>query len=250
MSVIYSTREDPVLTGGQSALYESSKNLKQLYMRGWQANRLKWDNDRDFSQWQDLELLHMEGTCVHRLTRFPPHLRSLNIGRNYSLRSISAAGRALVVADNLKELETFDCAGSGFVDAEVLDCFLAPSISSGTLRTVRIGDRSTPAKPSCEMYVDAPTVTMLSLAGLPWQEKYLQAMCQKHPNLKRLDLSKTPVTGVLVKELCTREVGPLEWLCLVDCNRVGSDAIEFARSLGTQVEYCARVNGKIVPGRR
>jgi len=61
-------------------------------------------------------------------------------------------------------------------------------------------------------------------------------MLRRYPNLRRVDLSETRVTGVAVKELVDRESGPLEWLGLNHCTRVSSDAFDYARAKGVTVE--------------
>jgi hypothetical protein len=53
--------------------------------------------------------------------------------------------------------------------------------------------------------------------------------------LRTIDLSDTDVTGIGVKQALQQR--HLEKLIVINCRRIGIDAIDWARSQGVQVEY-------------
>lgn len=55
-----------------------------------------------------------------------------------------------------------------------------------------------------------------------------------YPNLQKLDASATKITGVAVKHFV--QLG-IKHLRLNECGDVGSDAVEWARAKGVEVEY-------------
>lgn len=77
----------------------------------------------------------------------------------------------------------------------------------------------------------------LEVAGKDVGDDELEALVEFAPNLKRLDVSSTKVTGVGVKALVTKEGNCLRWLGLNHCSGVSLDAVEFARAADVYVEY-------------
>jgi F-box/TPR repeat protein Pof3 len=63
------------------------------------------------------------------------------------------------------------------------------------------------------------------------------------PRLTTLDLSETDITGVGVKQAL--QLKNLRKLIVNDCRRIGTDAIDWARSQGVKVEYrmCDNLSG-------
>ena len=132
---------------------------------------------------------------------------------------------------------------------------LAPSIKHGNLRNLSIGDRinfmaagnlidSTAWErevPPCK------TVEELSLAGLMLSESGLINAVNQYPNLRVLNVSSTAVTGVAVKHFVKQGI---EYLKLNECPVLSTDAVDWARSRGVQVEYNFPSRSKGVKGYR
>ena len=77
---------------------------------------------------------------------------------------------------------------------------------------------------------------MLSLAACHGcDDKSVLLITGFSQKLTILDLSETDITGVGVKQAL--ELKSLRKLVVNDCRRIGTDAIDWARSRGIQVEY-------------
>jgi F-box/TPR repeat protein Pof3 len=85
-----------------------------------------------------------------------------------------------------------------------------------------------------EVYPASESVTELSLALLTLPEERIMAIVKLYPNLQRLDVSRTQVTGVAIKEFVNAGI---TWLNCKDCYQTSPDAIEYARGRGVEVEF-------------
>ena len=71
------------------------------------------------------------------------------------------------------------------------------------------------------------------------------------PNLVNLDLSNNDnVTGVGLKELVNRLSRTIKSICLINCEGVGRDAVEWARCKGVRVRYAFPMTRMPNTGRR
>lgn len=76
------------------------------------------------------------------------------------------------------------------------------------------------------------TLEELSLASMTLNDRSALEVTGLYPNLKRLDISATLITGVTVKAVVKMGV---EWLKINDCEKIGTDAVEWARGKGVDV---------------
>jgi len=86
-----------------------------------------------------------------------------------------------------------------------------------------------------EEYPASQTVEELSLSSCALlSEKRILDIVGLYPSLKRLDISYTKITGVAVKIFIEKGI---KWLAMNECNHVGADAVDYARSQGVEVEF-------------
>ena len=77
----------------------------------------------------------------------------------------------------------------------------------------------------------------LSLSALHVNDDLVSDIPTYLPNIQRLDMSLTQITGVGVKALVVGLKGTLQWLCLDECRYVSVDAVEYARREGVAVKF-------------
>jgi hypothetical protein len=137
-------------------------------------------------------------------------------------------------------LETFICDGIN-VHLELILILISSSVKEGNLKTLHIVNllpyKGDEAFPQAAVDFIMPSVEELSIRKWSHPEMEILLFLRRFPQLRFVDLSYTSITGVVVKELMTREVGPLKWLGVNGCTSLSSDAVGYARSLGTVVEY-------------
>jgi hypothetical protein len=124
---------------------------------------------------------------------------------------------------------------------EVILALIGPSVKAGNLKSLHMGDYA-PSESSWEHSIPKndllmPSLQDLSLRKCQMREDGILRFLRLCPNLQYVDVSFTRITGVAIKVLMIREIGPLKWLGANGCTSLSSDAIEWARSLGTVVEY-------------
>ena len=66
-------------------------------------------------------------------------------------------------------------------------------------------------------------------------DHFVAQMIKELPELQALDLSRTDVTGVAVKDIV--RAGHVDHLTLNDCRYLGHDAVDWARSQGLIVRH-------------
>lgn len=132
-------------------------------------------------------------------------------------------------------LQTFACAGTA-LDNAVIKATTQESIKRGNLRSLLIGNRmmETSSGPVGDEYPASDMVEELSLAFLSLQEQRLIDIVRLYPNVRRLDVSGTKMTGVAVKAFVHMGV---EYLRLNECSEISSDAVEWARGQGVEAEF-------------
>jgi F-box/TPR repeat protein Pof3 len=196
-------------------------------------------NTADFSLWSKLEHLEFTGSFLPIDVSLPRTLKHLDISKTCIFSPFSTDESVTVI--DLPLLETFMCNKVNF-SLEVVFALIGPSIKAGNLKTLHIGDYGPDMSFSWEQAIPTkdlllPSLQNLSLKKCQMREDAVVKFLRLCPNLQYVDLSFTRVTGVAIKELMTREVGPLKWLSVNGCGCLSSDAVEWARSLGTIVEY-------------
>jgi len=221
--------------GDFETLSQTCPNLRSVTFRKWLIHT------DDFFSWNALESLDLLETKWTWAPLVQQSLKLLNIS---STRAIGHQARDFATHTHLPILETFNCTGTAGLDVSDIFNLVEPSIQAGTLRGLKMGFRylGPPIPiPRWERLTVPSTVQYLSLTGLRYSEIGLLSILEWFPNLRRVNLTKTLVTGVTIRALEDREHGPLEWLCLHHCHEVSPDAVEYARAKGTIVEMSLTV---------
>lgn len=163
---------------------------------------------------------------------FPPTLKYLDISGNLRL------GERGIGDDELFEiplLESFNCESTCFTGA-LIERITRQSIKSGNLKSLQIGNRieNPNVRPLGDKYLVSETVEELSMAGMTSGERQVLDTAKLFPNLKKLDVSMTRITGVAVKDFVNMGIKSLK---LNECRSISPDAVEYARGKGVQVEF-------------
>lgn len=121
------------------------------------------------------------------------------------------------------------------MDGRTIKNITRESIKRGNLKSLSIGNRIVSATgPIKDEFPASETVENLSIGFLDIQEERILQIVTLYPNLRRLDISGTKATGVAVKVFV--QMG-LQYLKLNECSNISSDAVEWARGQGVEVEY-------------
>lgn len=132
-------------------------------------------------------------------------------------------------------LETFNVHQTT-LDAQQVKHLTSEGIVMGNLKRLHLGARlnATPDTPADEEFPASESVEELSLALLHLDDARTLSIIELYPNLKKLDVSGTHVTGVAVKEFVNRGITSLK---LDECSETSPDAVEYARGKGVEVSY-------------
>ncbi|KAH7350943.1 hypothetical protein BKA65DRAFT_549929 [Rhexocercosporidium sp. MPI-PUGE-AT-0058] len=182
----------------------------------------------DATPWKALERLDLTDTQLTRLPKFPPTLKHLVLSENRQLHLRPDEERPAL----LPLLETFACASTA-LDGEALKAITAASIKAGNLKRLTIGDRMVNTRESLvkEDFPPCESLEELSLASMILSDRPALEIVGLYPNIKRLDISATHITGVAVKAFVNKG---LKWLRINECDRISADAVEWAR--GNDIE--------------
>src|SRR6266536_4100302 len=185
----------------------------------------------DLSSWKSLEYLDLGDTQLGNFPTLPSTIKHLFLNDNPHLH----AEPNKIEPTFLPNLETLDCSAT-FIGAETLKALTAESIKGSHLKKLAIGNRlsGVVAVPVEEEFPASESVEDLSLAYLIAPEHRTIQTVSLYPNLKRLDVSASKVTGVAVKHFVNMGV---KYLNLKECPEVSGDAVEWARGLGVDVEF-------------
>jgi F-box/TPR repeat protein Pof3 len=146
---------------------------------------------------------------------------------------------------SLQLLETYYHDGAFDVGLEAVYARMEASRVAGNIKILRLGESLTSEDvPRNPAEYSIPSLAELSLHHWDVPEERLLQFLRACPNIKRLDVSGTRATGVLVKELMTRESGPLEMLGVIDCRHLSQDAVAYARSMGAVVHHYMTADSK------
>ena len=124
------------------------------------------------------------------------------------------------------------------LEIDGLRCMLAAN--KGELRTLNLRDCPRLSHPDIISLIDQgylQSIVSLGVAGCDFNDQTAQLLAKMAPNLINLDADVTNVTGVGVKAILLKAGCPPENLRLNNCLLVGQDAVDFARSRGTNVEF-------------
>lgn len=183
----------------------------------------------DATNWTCLERLDLTNTQITRIPRYPPTLKHLILSENSHL----TFGADEDNPTPLPLLETFACSSTR-IDGETLKLIVGDAIKAGNLKRLTIGDRLVNERPNLvkNEFPPSETVEDLSLVAMNLNDRCALEVVDLYPNLKRLDMSSTKITGVAVKAFVKMGI---RWLKINDCEMIGIDAVEWARGKDIEV---------------
>lgn len=208
-------------------LRDATPNATSIILRHWGD----LPNHVDCTSWTKLQHLDLTNTQLQFLPKVPATLRYLNLSQNTLLH----VGVEEEAPDELPFLETFNCEGTD-ISSDVLKVITMPSIAKGNLKCLMIGARLSEYRPgpAAVEYPASEHLEELSLHNMQINDSRVLQIIELYPNLGKLDVSGTRVTGVSVREFVNRGVTSLN---LIDCLDVGEDAVAWARSMGVNVDF-------------
>ncbi|PVH80762.1 hypothetical protein DL98DRAFT_515158 [Cadophora sp. DSE1049] len=208
-------------------LRDNTPNATSVVLTNWKIVV----NFVDATAWNSLERLDLTDTQLTRLPKFPPTLKHLVLSENPQLN----LGPNEEPPTLLPLLETFACASTA-IDGETLKIITAASIKAGNLKRLTIGDRTVNPNTSLvkEEFPPCETLEELSLASMILNDRTALEIVSLYPNIKRLDISATYITGVAVKAFVNMG---LKWLRINECDRISADAVEWARGKDIEIIY-------------
>lgn len=209
-------------------LAKATPNLESLILDNW-----SWTDHslNPSSIWPCLQYLDLSNMELFRIPKLPPTLKHLLLGNNRDLEDNSVDDQAIV----LPLLETFACATTSLSNTFIKG-ITQESIKRGNLKSLSIGDRLVgPLEvPVEDIYPVSETVKELSLAWLMLSDREATKIVNLYPNVQKLDVSGTRITGIAVKAFVQLGVKRLK---MNECSDVGPDAVEWARGQGIEVEF-------------
>lgn len=211
--------------------------MECISILGWQA-RLYPQSRYNFSDWVNLKEVNLDGSYFEHIPILPSGLRRLSLSRVYRLQYMDSGYYAWA---DLPLLTYFDSSLSPGLSWAISLQLVLPSMQANNLRRLYMTDNSNGI--DLESFPLTPSVIDLSLQRLQESEDIIMKILRKFPNLRQVDLSDTKVTGVTIKELMARNNPRLERLRLWGCLDISPDAVEYARNMGTKVDYKASAAG-------
>ncbi|KAI9742198.1 MAG: hypothetical protein M1818_004098 [Claussenomyces sp. TS43310] len=207
-------------------LIEATSNLKSFSFTGFNFGDPR-QPQLDFSKWTHLEHLNLQESSFMPL--LPETLLTLDISRMWHIPGLPS-----IV---LPKLTLLNCVGTPALRLTNILTLLRDSMSANRLEELYLGGEWSlvNSDPVSQIPV-CPSVTTLSLEGSYLDENVILEILGKFPSLRFVDLSRTRVTGVTIKELMIRNNRPPERLRLIHCEDISPDAIEHARAMGITVE--------------
>ncbi|KAL2042099.1 hypothetical protein N7G274_005287 [Stereocaulon virgatum] len=209
-------------------------NLRELSLSQWAMEKVDPFPVQYFSTSQTLETLIMRGCHVYAPPGpfLPSSLRYLDMERCTSENASPMEWNAPPT-----ELVWLSIAGMVVIPLDTFIKWLEPN--KGKLRYIDasgIPDNRHYWKALGEMGFLAG-VEELKFNSSELSDKTIVALSTKLPVLKKLHLKHTMITGVGLKAVVTKLQGTLEFLDLDGCNRMGFDAVEWARNKGIKVSF-------------
>jgi F-box/TPR repeat protein Pof3 len=136
---------------------------------------------------------------------------------------------------DLPMLESFDC-GDTALPGTLVKQITFRSVIAGNLKRLSIGGRVVDygMRSVEDEYPVSESVAELSVASLDISEERIIKIIKLYPNLRKLDVSRTKVTGVAIKDFVNMGI---TWVKCNDCYYISPDAVEYARGNGVEVEF-------------
>ncbi|KAF7895486.1 uncharacterized protein EAF01_009448 [Botrytis porri] len=204
-------------------LIESIPNIQVLSLSGFDLQSL---SPLDLGgSLKSLEVIELISCNLRTIPLLPSTLKMLRLHDNLRLTTQK---------DNdvlFPFLETLTCHETGLSDEWIVSVLKnARSLKHLNIGSRLVGDYTVAHQnfPVCE------NVVVLSVGYLQYEERDFIRMVEKCPNLEKLNICGTKITGVAVKHFVNQGV---KFLDVRDCAEISTDAIEYARGKGVEVAF-------------
>ncbi|KAI9055609.1 hypothetical protein LZ554_000554 [Drepanopeziza brunnea f. sp. 'monogermtubi'] len=210
-----------------NGLRDATPNATSVILNGWKIMLPLIDA----KNWTALERLDLTNTSITSLPKYPATLKHLVLRKNPKL----TFGVNDELPAPLPLLETFACSSTS-LDGNALKLIVGDSIEGGNLKSLELGDRHVNERPNLvkDDFPASETVEELSLAGMLLDDRSAPEVVGLYPNLKRLDMSNTRITGVSVKAFVKMGI---KWLKINGCDSISIDAVQWARGKDVEVNH-------------
>ncbi|KAF7947238.1 uncharacterized protein EAE97_004487 [Botrytis byssoidea] len=204
-------------------LIESIPNIQTLSLSGFDLQSL---SSLDLAgPLKCLEVIELTSCDLRTIPLLPSTLKILRLHKNLQLSNRK---------DNnvlFPFMEILTCQETGLSDEWVVSVLKnARNLKHLGIGSRLVGDYTIAHQnfPICE------NVVILSVSYLQYEETDFIRVVEKFPNLEKLHICGTKITGVAVKHFVDQGV---KFLDLRDCNRISTDAILYARGKGVEVKW-------------
>lgn len=213
----------------QIGLMKATPNLVSAILPQWRVMAIVFN----LEPWKFLETLDLTNTQITQFPKLPEILKHLTVSDNPLLTIRSQ--EELLALTVLPLLETFNCHTTA-LDATHVMHITSEAILQRSLRKLYIGGRmnATEQTPVEQEFPSSESVEELSLACLHLTDRRALQIVGLFPNLRKLDMSNTKISGVAVKEFVEKGITSLK---LNECVEISPDAVDWARSKGASVEF-------------
>jgi F-box/TPR repeat protein Pof3 len=221
--------------------------------------------DPVFTTLQSLESLTLTRFALNTFPALPPSIRLFHYTAATSWNQFTLNPAALLNGENtlnalssdLPHLISLALANIGSLDAEFLDLLLLRTgdgpndnvdlATATSLTHLSFANTSIPTRAALLACLSNPrltTLTSLDLTDSLADDDIVSHICKTFPALERVNLAKTRISGVAVKQLCL-ELGALKWIGADFCAGITSqDAVIWARGKGVEVSWRFEKGGK------
>lgn len=212
-------------------LIQKTPNIRKLTLHSARAPMTlsgQVPSSADFSGLKLLEDLDVNGIIANRSPILPSSLLSLNISNNVWLSDD-------VVPHQLTRLVRLSIRNSNIVNNESFKTIV--DANKGNLTHVDVTDFWDDLVHELIISDYFQSVIELKLANCNVNDTHVTELAEHAPNIKRLSLEGTQITGVGVKILVTALQDKLEFLCLDNCYKCSPDANTWALSMGVKTSF-------------
>lgn len=172
-----------------------------------------------------LEVIELTSCDLRTIPLLPSTLKILRLHKNLQLSNQK---------DNnvpFPFLEVLTCQETGLSDEWLVSVLKnAPNLKHLSIGSRLVEDYTIAHHnfPVCE------NVVVLSASYLQYEERDFIRVVEKFPNLEKLHICGTKITGVAVKRFVNQGV---KFLDARDCHKISTDAIVYAREKGVEVRF-------------
>ena len=193
----------------------------------------------DFSSLLHLQKLSLHQTMRYHFPKVPSTVRHLDLGRSLQLCNDFGESSDNLCNADLKELTSLVLPASN-IGTAYLRKLLEPS--KGRIEVLDLSSEGYGQRHdlNLEDVMDSQFSTSLkelSVSRNDFGDGLFEHIARNCPRLQFLNASYTRITGVGVKALVLKPGEKLKKVNLRHCERVGIDAVDFARASGVEVDF-------------